>query len=172
MQRTSIQVGGSLDGLVRFVRGFAKLVRGLAFVTVVAVAAIASVLARGGLDAAELVVVVVLLVPPAVLLFFQAGLNEVARLPERFRRMPGQGAENLAELRSIAGDMRHAGVRRAPSALWRLRRVVGSSRDLVGFALPLRVFTPGFLGLTALAAFFCVILIGAGFIALIVLALG
>ena len=86
--------------------------------------------------------------------------------------MPGQGAENLAELRSIAGEMRSAGVRKAPSVLWRLRRVVGSSRDLVGFALPLRVFTPGFLGLTALAAFFCLILIGAGFIALVVLALG
>ncbi len=172
MQRTSIRVGGSLEGLVRFVRGFAKLVRGLAFVTLVAVAAIASVLARGGLEAAEIVVVLVLLVPPGVLLFFQAGLKEVARLPERFRRMPGQGAENLAELRSIAGEMRQAGVRRAPSVLWRLRRVVGSSRDLVGFALPLRVFTPGFLGLTALAAFFCLILIGAGFIALIVLALG
>jgi hypothetical protein len=172
MQRTSSRVGGSLEALLRVVRGFAKLVRGLAFVTVVAVAAIASALARGGLDAAEILVAVVLLVPPAVLLFFTAGLNEVARLPERFRRMPGQGAENLAELRSIAGEMRHAGVRRAPSLLWRLRRVVGSSRDLVGVALPLRVFTPAFLGLTAFAAFFCLLLIGAGFIALLVLAIG
>jgi hypothetical protein len=172
MQRTSIRIGGSLEGLLRFVRGFAKLVRGLAFVTVVAVAAIASVLARGGLDAAEIVVALILLVPPAVLLFFTAGLNELVRLPERLRRMPGQGSEHLAELRSIAGEMRHAGVRRAPGLFWRLRGLVGSSRDLVGFALPLRVFTPAFLGLTAMAAFFCLILIGAGFIALIVLALG
>jgi hypothetical protein len=172
MQRASSRLGSSLDGLLRFVRGFAKLIRGLAFVTVVAVAAIASVLARGGLEAAEVVVALILLVAPAVLLFFSAGLNELVRLPDRLRRMPGEGAEHVAELRQIAGEMRHAGVRRAPRLLWRLRRVVGSSRDLVGFALPLRVFTPGFLGLTALAAFFCLILIGAGFIALIVLALG
>jgi hypothetical protein len=172
MQRTSIRIGGSLEGLLSFVGGVAKVIRGLALVTVVAVAAIASVLARGGLEAAEIVVALVLLVPPAVLLFFSAGLNELMRLPERLRRMPGQGSENLAQLRSIAGEMRHAGVRRAPSLLWRLRGVVGSSRDLVGFALPLRVFTPAFLGFTAMAAFFCLILIGAGFIALIVLALG
>ena len=172
MQRSRIRIEGSLEGLVRVVRGFVKLIRGLAFATVVAVAVIASVLARGGFEEAEIVVSLLLLVPPAILLFFSAGLDELARLPERFRHMPGQGAENLAELQILAGEMRTARVRRAPSVLWRLRRVVGSSRDLVGFALPLRLFTPSFLGLTALAALFCLILIGAGFIALIVLALG
>jgi hypothetical protein len=171
MQRSAIRIEGSLEGLVRVVRGFVKLIRGLAFATVVAVAVIASALGRGGFDEAEIVVTLLLLGPPAVLLFFAAGLNELARLPERVRRLPGQGAENLAELQVLAGEMRDARVRRAPSVLWRLRRVVGSSRDLVGFALPLRVFTPGFLGFTALAAFVCLILIGAGFIALIVLAL-
>jgi hypothetical protein len=172
MQRSSTRIEGSVEGLLRVVRGFVKLIRGLAFVTVVAVAAIAAIIARDGLDAAEIVVTLVLLAPPAILLFFTAGLDELARLPERFRRMPGQGAENLAELRVIAGAMRNARARRAPAVLWRLRRVVGSSRDLVGFTLPLRVFTPGFLGLTAVAALFCLILIGAGSIALIVLALG
>ncbi|HVM69747.1 MAG TPA: hypothetical protein VM204_07930, partial [Gaiellaceae bacterium] len=115
---------------------------------------------------------VILLAPPVILLLFSSGLTEVARLPERLRRMPNQGAEQLAELTSIAGEARRAGFRRAPRLLWRLRGVVGSSRDLVGFALPLRVFTPGFLGLTALAAFLSLVLIGGGFIALIVLALG
>ena len=163
---------GGLDGLLRFLRAVARIVRGFAFVTVVAVAAIASVLARGGLDAAEIVVTLVLLAPPVVLLLFTAGLHELVRLPERLQRMPAQGSEQLAELTSIAGEARGAGLRRAPSLLWRLRRVVGSSRDLLGFALPLRVFTPGFLGLAALASFLCLILIGAGFIALIVLAVG
>lgn len=163
---------GSLDGLIAFVRGLVRIVRGFAFLIVLAVAAIASAFARGGLDAAEIVVTVVLLVSPAVLLLFAAGVTQLLGVPERLRRMPNQGAEQIAELTRIAGDARRAGFRRAPSVLWRLRSVVGSSRDLIGFALPLRVLTPGFLGLTALAAFFGLILLGAGFIALIVLALG
>ena len=163
---------GTLEGLVRFLRAVARAIRGFAFVTLVAVAAIVSVLGRGGFDAAEIVVALALLAPPAILLFFAAGLNELVKVPDRLRRMPAHGSEQLAELTSIAGEARHAGFRRMPRLLWRLRGVVGSSRELVGFALPLRVFTPGFLGLAALAAFFCLILIGAGFIALIVLALG
>ena len=166
----SIHISG-LEGLIGLVRGIARFVRGFAFLVVLAVAAIASALARGGLDAAELVVVVVLLAPPAILLLFAGGLGQLVALPERLRRMPNQGAEQLRELTQIAGEARRAGFRRAPSLLWRLRAVVGSSRDLVGFALPLRVLTPGFLGLTALAAFFGLILLGGGFIALIVLAL-
>lgn len=171
MERVSIRTGG-LEGLATFVRGVAAFLRGFAFVTVLGVAAIAAVLARGGYEAVDVVVTIALLVPPALLLFFAAGLHEVLRLPERLRRMPSQGTEQLSELGRIAGAARSSGFRRAPSLLWRLRGVVGSTRDLVGFALPLRVFTPGFLGLTALAAFFSLILIGAGFIALLVLALG
>jgi hypothetical protein len=170
MERASIRTGG-LESLGAFVRGVATFLRGFAFVTLLGVAAIAAVLARGGFEAVDIAVTAVLLVPPAILLSFSAGLREVLRLPERLRRMPSQGTEQLSELGRIAGAARGGGFRRAPSLLWRLRGVVGSSRDLVGFALPLRVFTPGFLGLAALAAFFSLILIGAGFIALLVLAL-
>jgi hypothetical protein len=161
-----------LDGLVRFLRGIVRFLRRFAFVTVVAVAAIATLLARGGLDAAEIVVVVVLLAPPALLLFFAAGLAELLRLPDRVRRMPRESATQLTELSRLAGETRNAGLRRAPRLLWQLRGAVGSTRDLVGFALPLRVLTPAFLGFALLAWFFCLVLIGAGVIALIVLALG
>ncbi len=170
MQRTISS--GSLDGLLAFLRGIVKLVRGFAFLVVLAVAVIAAAFARGGFDGAEIFVTIVLLASPAVLLFFAAGVTQLLGLPERLRRMPNQGADQIAELTRIAGDVRGSRLRRAPSLLWRLRGVVGSSRDLIGFALPLRVLTPGFLGLTALAAFFGLVLLGAGFIALIVLALG
>jgi hypothetical protein len=43
---------------------------------------------------------------------------------------------------------------------------------VAGIALPLRVLTPGFLGLTALAALVCVVVAGAGLVALLVFAAG
>ena len=171
MHRGSIRIGG-LEGLAAFIRGLVRFLHGLAFAAVLGVAAIASVLGRGGFETADVVVAIVLLGPPGILLLFAAGLREVLRLPERLRRLPSEGAEQISELTRIAGAARTGGWRGAPSLLWRLRSVVGSSRDLVGFALPLRVLTPGFLGLTALAGSFCLILVGAGAIALIVLAVG
>ena len=56
--------------------------------------------------------------------------------------------------------------------LWRLRGPVGTFRDVAGTALTFRVFTPGFLGATAVAAFACLVLVGVGLVALVVLALG
>jgi hypothetical protein len=44
-------------------------------------------------------------------------------------------------------------------------------RSLAGVALPFRVFTPGFVGLAAVAAFACVALAGAGLVALLALVL-
>jgi hypothetical protein len=161
-----------LDALVRFLGGVVRLVRRFAVVTIVAVALIAALLARGGFGAAELVVTIVLLAPPALLLFFAAGLSELLRLPDRLRRLPREGTTQLAELSRLAGEARTARLRRAPWVLWRLRGAVGSTRDLVGFALPLRVLTPPFLGLVLLASLCCLVLLGVGVIALIVLALG
>ena len=56
-----------------------------------------------------------------------------------------------------------------PMLLWRLRGWLGSLRDVAGLALPLRVFTPGFLGLAAIAMLCCFVLAGAGVVALLVL---
>jgi hypothetical protein len=171
MERVTVSVSG-LEGLLRFVGGVVRFVARLAFVDLLAVAAIASVLARGEFTLADGVITAILLVVPAILLLFAAGLREVMRLPERLRRMPQQGSEQLAELTRIAGEARRAGFRRAPSLLWRLRGIVGSTRDLVGVAVPLRVFTPPFLGLTFGAVGFSFLLVFAGLIALVVLAFG
>ena len=149
-----------------------RSLRGLAMAAVVGVAAIAAALARDGVEAVDVFLTIVLLAAPAVVLFFAAGLWQVVQLPERVRRMPTEGSEQLAELTRIAAATRGGGIRRAPRLLWRLRGVVGSGRDLVGIALPLKIFTPGFLGLAALAAAVSLLLIGAGLIALIVLAVG
>lgn len=161
-----------LGGLSAFVRRVARFLRRLALLDLAAVALIVAALARGGFGVADAVVAIVLLAPAAILLFFGAGLLELMKLPERLRRMPTQGAEQLAELNRIAGDARGASWSSTPGVLWRLRGLAGSTRDLVGFALPLRIFTPGFLGLTLLAGFASTFLIFAGLIALVVLVAG
>jgi hypothetical protein len=107
---------------------------------------------------------------PAIVLLFLAGVRELLELPERLRRMPQRGTEQLNELTRIAGEARAASWSRTPSLLWRLRGLVSSTRDLVGFALPLRVLAPPFLALTFGAVVTCAILIGVGLIALLVLA--
>ena len=156
----------ALGGVVRRIVGF---IRRLAFVAIAAAVAIAALLARGEFSAGDTVITVLLLVPPAILLLFAQGLREVLALPERLRRMPGEGHEQLAELTRIAGETRTTRAPTGPLLLWRLRGSLGSLRDVAGLALPLRVFTPGFLGLTAVAALFCIVLAGAGVVALLVL---
>lgn len=160
---------GALAGVLRRV---VRAVRKLAFAGLAGVAAIVLLLARGGFGFGDAVVAIVCLAPPAILLFFAQGVSEVLKLPERFRRMPGEGQERLAELGRIAGEARTARARQAPFLLWRLRGSLGSLRDVAGVALPLRVFTPGFLGLAALSAFLCVVLALAGIVALLVLVAG
>ena len=161
-----------LSSITGLVRGFIRFVRRLAFAAVIGVALLAAVLARGGLSVAEAVVIALLLAPPAIVLFFAQGVAELIALPERLRRMPGEGGQRLAELTRLAGEARTARLRSVPLMLWRLRGTLGSLRDVAGVALPMRVLTAPFLGLTAIAALLCVILIGVGLIALVVLAIG
>jgi hypothetical protein len=160
-----------LSALAGFVRVFVRFVRRLAFAGAIGVSLLAAVLARGGFSVAEAVVIALLLAPPAILLFFAQGVAELIALPERLRRMPGEGGQRLQELTRLAGEARTARLRSVPSMLWRLRGTLGSLRDVAGVALPMRVLTPPFLGLTTIAALFCVILIGVGLIALVVLAI-
>lgn len=160
---------GAFAGVIRRVVGY---IRRLAIVGLAGVAAIALLLARHGFSVEDAVVTLVLLLPPAILLFFAQGLREVLALPERLRKVPGEGQERLAELTRIAGAARTARARGVPLLLWRLRGTLGSLRDVAGVALPLRVFTPPFLALTALAALACVLLAGAGLFALLVLVAG
>jgi len=159
--------------LERTVRNFVRAVRRLAFAAVAAVFPIAVLLWRDdGFDGADAVLTLLLLAPAAIVLFFARGVLELVSLPGRLQRIPREGQEQLSELAELAGKGRTARPRNAPLLLWRLRRSVGSLRDVAGIALPFRVLTPAFLGATALAALACVVLVGAGLIALLVLALG
>ncbi|MCP9486726.1 MAG: hypothetical protein MSC30_12760 [Gaiellaceae bacterium MAG52_C11] len=171
MTRVAVNVG-DLQRLTRLLGAVVRFVVRLALAALLGVAAIAIALARGDFSALEIVFTLLLTAAPAILLLFAAGLCEVMRLPERLRRMPRQGADQLAELTRIAGEARTSGFRRAPSLLWRLRGAVGSTRDLVGFAVPLRVFTLPFLALTLFAAAVSVLLVLAGPVALVALAIG
>jgi len=157
---------GALGGVVRRIVGF---IRRLAFVAIGGVVLIAALLARGEFSAGDTVITVLLLVSPVILLLFAQGLREVLALPERLRKMPGEGQERLVELARIAGDTRTTRARGIPAQLWRLRASLGSFRDVAGLALPLRVFTPGFLGLTAIATLFCVLIPGIAVIALLLI---
>jgi hypothetical protein len=161
-----------LGALAGFVRGLVRLVRRLALAAVIGVALLAAALARDGITVGDAIVTALLLAPPAILLFFAQGVAELIALPDRLRRMPGEGGQRLQELTQFAGEARRARLSGMPSMLWRLRGTVGSFRDLAGVALPLRVLTPPFLGLTALAMLLCLVLTGVGLIALVVLALG
>lgn len=163
---------GRFATLERLIRALVRQLRRLAVAAAVAVIPIALLLAREGLDPAEIVLTVVLLVPAAVVLFFAQGLVELVSLPDRLRRVPGEGQERLAELARLGGEMRSTRLRKAPIMLWRLRGAIGSVRDVAGIALPLRVLTPAFLGGAALAAAVCVVLVGVGLIAFVVLAAG
>jgi hypothetical protein len=159
-----------LSSLAGFVRGFVRLVRRLAFAAVIGVALLAAVFARGGFSTGDAVLTVILLTPPAILLFFAQGVAELIALPERLRRMPGEGGQRLQELTKLAGEARRTRLTGLPPMLWRLRGTLGSLRDVAGMALPLRVLTPPFLGLTAIATLLCVVLTGVGVIALVLLA--
>ncbi len=148
-------------------------IRRLAFAASAGVVPIALLLRReDGFNALDALVTLLLLAPAAVVLLFAQGLRELISLPERLRTLPGEGQERLSELARIAGDARTAKARSTPLLLWRLRGSIGSVRGIAGIALPLRVLTPAFLGLTALAALACVALVGAGLIALLVLVVG
>ena len=162
-----------LSTLDRFVRGLVRGIRRLAVAGALGVVPIALLLRReDGFDGLDAVVTVLLLAPAAIVLFFAQGVLELVSLPERLRRVPGEGQERLSELSRIAGEARTARVRNAPFLLWRLRGTIGSVRDVAGIALPLRVLTPGFLGLAALATLACAVLAGAGLVALLVLVAG
>ena len=161
-----------LTGLAAFVRGVVRFVRRTALVAALAVVPIAALLARGGFTLADAVVLGLLLAPPAILLLFAQGVRELLSLPERLRRMPREGQERAGELTRLAGQARSTGLRGMPILLWRLRGAVGSLRDVAGVAVPLRVLTPGLLGLALASWVACLVITGIGLIALLVLAAG
>ena len=159
-----------LSALAGFVRGFVRLVRRLAFAAVAGVALLAAVLARGGFSGGDAFVTALVMAPPAILLFFAQGVTALIALPERLRRMPGEDGQRLEELTQFAGQARTTRLSGMPSLLWRLRDTIGS-RDIAGVAFRLRVLTPSFLGLTAIAMLLCLVLAGVGVISLVILAL-
>jgi hypothetical protein len=161
---------GRLATLERLLNGLVRLLRRLAIAAAIAVIPVVLVLREDGFEGLDAVVVVALLVPSAIVLFFAQGLRELTGFPDRLRRIPGEGQERLAEIARVGSEMRGARLRRTPLVLWRLRGAVGSARDVAGIALPLRVLTPAFLGLAALASVGCVVVCLVGLTALLWLA--
>jgi hypothetical protein len=159
----------SLGQLSTAIRSVARLLRRLALFGVAGAAAIVALLARDGFSAGDAVLTLLFLSPAAIVLFFAQALGELAALPDRVRNVPRQGGERVAELSQLAGQARTARMRNVPGLLWRLRGSVGGLREVAGIAMPIRVFTPGFVGLAAFAALACICLVVAGVIALIVL---
>jgi FtsH-binding integral membrane protein len=153
-------------------RGLVRLLRRLAVAGVLGAAAVALALAREGMSTGEWLLFVLLLAAPVVVLFFAQAVNEVAELPERVRRVPGETSEQLSGLSQVAQQARTARLRNVPGLLWRLRGSVGGVRGLAGIALPLRAFTPGFVTMAAISAGVCLAAAIAGVVSLLVLAVG
>ena len=170
----AVGTGQMLGGFGRSARAIARALLWLALAAAAGIGALALSFARRGFSELELVASVLFLAAPAVVLLFAAGLHELAGLPERLLRMPQRSSAQLAAVATIAAEARSMGWRRGwrrlPRLLWRARPLVSSTRDLFGFALPLRVLAPPFLALTAAAIVASTVLVGAGLIALVGLA--
>jgi hypothetical protein len=151
-------------------RGLARLLRRLAVAGALGAVGVGVALAQEGLSTGEWVLLALLLAPAAILLVFAQSVAEVAALPDRVRRAPGETGARVAELSRVAGEARTARLRNVPRLLWRLRGSVGGIRDVAGIALPLRAFTPGFVGLAAFAAGACLALVVAGVVSVVVVA--
>lgn len=159
-----------LGGFRRVVRAVVRAIVLLALAAGAGVGLLGLLLARNGFAAGDLVVVAVLLVPPAIVLLFAGAIRALVRLPERLAAVPGRGAEQVDELARIAERARTATWRQTPSLLWRGRGLLLATRDLVRVGLPLRLLAPGFLWLTLVSVVVCVVLVGVGLVAFLVLA--
>ena len=157
--------------LSALLRRIIQLMRRLAFAGAGAAAVLVLLLARGGYAAEDVVLAPLLFVPPAILLFFAVGVGQVLALPERLAACPPRARSSSASWPAWVAMPRPRALG-LPLLLWRLRGAIGSLRGVVGFALPLRVFTPWFLGLAAVSALLCVVLLGVAVIALIAAAIG
>ena len=154
------------------IRGFVRFVRRLSLLALGAVVVLVVLLQRDGFTVGDGVLTVLCLAPPVVLLFFAQGVHELLSLPDRLRGLPGDGEERLAELMRLASEARTTRARGLPLLLWRLRSAFGSVRDVAAVAVPLRVFTPGFLGVTVVSALLCVALPAVVLIVVLVVAAG
>jgi hypothetical protein len=124
---------------------------------------------------AEVVVAVLAAAPPVVLGAFWLLLRELVELPDRIRRLPGEGREHVEELGRLAREARGArqrGFARVPGTIWRLTRLTGSSRELLTpYAPLLPLFSVPFLTAVAFAAAGVFVEVAIALVALLVLAL-
>jgi hypothetical protein len=169
-----------IDRVARGVGGAGRAVRVLGLVAGAAAAVVALFLFRDGApgDAggwALVLLAIGLAAAPAVVLFvLAAALASLAGLPARVRATPGDARGRAAELRELSEAIRAArgaGVRRLPILLWRLTRVAGGARELLGphaGALPL-VSVP-FLLLAAAAVLATLVLVPVALVLLLLLA--
>ena len=121
---------------------------------------LAAALARGR-PRARTPVTLLLLAPAAIVLFFARGVLELVSGVRPAAADAARGTGAAVRAGRARRRSPRARPRNAPILLWRLRRSVGSLRDVAGIALPFRVLTPGFLT-TAFAAFACLVLWDSG----------
>jgi hypothetical protein len=124
---------------------------------------------------AAVVVVALAAAPSLVLGAFWLLLRELVELPERIRRMPGEGRAHAEELGRLAREARHprqGGVRRLPVLIWRTLRLSSSSRELLTpYAPLLPLLSIPFLAAVAFAAIGVLVVCAVALLVLIVLAL-
>lgn len=185
---TIAPAGGALDRVVgvleRVVPVAAAIRRGtlrMALAGAAAGAVIVYAVLRDGLPdptdriVGTIVVIALAAAPPLVLGAFWLLLRELVELPERIRRLPGEGREHVEELGRLtreARDARQRGFARLPGMIWRLTRLTGSSRELLTpYAPLLPLLSVPFLTAVVFAAVGVFVEIAIAVVVLLVLAL-
>jgi hypothetical protein len=134
------------------VSAVAQAVRTLALFASAAALVIAVAVYSDGVEGGDVFLVLVAIAPPVMLWVLWTALRELARLPERLRRLPETARGHGEDMRRLAGDLRKPGRRllSLPLALWRLREVSELVRP---HAAVLPFLSVWFLTLSAIAAF-------------------
>ena len=136
MPPLTISTAQFLAVLERTVRNLVRAVRRLA-ASVVGVFLIALQLWReDGFDGAEAFVTLLLLAPAAIVFFSRAASSSSSRCPAGCSGCRAKDRSGSPSWPGSPAKPAGARPRNAPVLLWRLRRSVGSLRDVAGIAFP------------------------------------
>jgi hypothetical protein len=118
--------------------------------------------------AARVVVLGIALIPPVVLAIFLAGLRELAELPRRFRELPPDLREQMADARTRAAEPSRVGL---VGSVVRLARLLVGARDLLSpYAVITAVLRPALLLAAVVAAALAVVEVPIALVAALLLA--
>jgi hypothetical protein len=156
---------GAVRPLITFIAGAARVVRVYATVVLVAALVIAAVVLteETGSTGVKVLFLILVAAPPALLFYLYFTLRGVVELFDRLVTFPDLARRHADDLRDavVEGNVlvrdvdsrRRPGMGRVLGLLWRLRSLIGATRDLVpGYQPVLLLLKPALLVPVAFAA--------------------